>query len=198
MTRPIKQAAVLAAGLLALTGCGSGLNALTYEPRAAADSSDAASGPLTVRNVFVVAPEEAGYQPGEDAEVVLSAATRASEEDRLVSATSEAATSVEVPDDLVVPVNGLMLAKRITLVGLKERLRSSEYVPLLLTFASGATIPVNVPVEVTDAEPEPNPDFEIPETDSVGKPLKEGAGIHGGGGEDEEAHSDGEAHSEEG
>lgn len=183
MTRPIKQAAAVVVGLAVLTGCSNGVEALTYQPRAAADWSDVAAGMLAVRHVYVVAPEPPGYQPGENAQVVLSAATRADQPDRLISATSPAATTVLVPEDLVVPVGGLMLDERITLLGLTEQLVSSEYVPLVLTFDSGLTIEVNAPVAVRDDPPEPNPDFEIPETDSNGDPLPiaEEGSLHGGG-----------------
>ena len=175
MTRPTKRTAGLsiaaAAGVLVLAGCGSGLHPQTYEARAAANSTNVDSGPLSVRHVYVPAPGKDGYAIGANADVVLSAATRAGTEDRLVSATSADAASVEVPDGLVVPVNGLLLDARITLTGLKKIVRSSDYVDLQLTFSSGATVTVNTPVEADVTPPDTRPDFEVPETDSNGDPI---------------------------
>lgn len=177
MTRTIKRtvgpAVMAAAGLLVLAGCGSGLNPQTYAYRAAANSTSVDAGPLSVRHVYVQAPRDAktGYAVGTSADVVLSAATRADKDDRLVSATSPLASSVTVPGDLVVKVGQLMLDRHITLVGLTKQLRSSDYVPLTLTFASGATVAVNTPVEVTTDPPDTRPGFEEPDTDSNGTPI---------------------------
>lgn len=176
MTRPIKRTLgpvlVAAAASVVLSACGSGLNPQTYEYRAAANSTNVDAGLLSVRHVYVAAPDKEGYAQGANADVVLSAATRADKDDRLVSATSPGAASVEVPDDLVVKVGELMLDRRITLVGLTKTLRSSDYVDLQLTFESGAVVNVNTPVEVTTDPPDANPDFEVPETDSNGDVLK--------------------------
>jgi copper(I)-binding protein len=177
VNRPTQRIAgpviLAAAGLLALAGCGSGLEAQTYESRAAYGSTNADAGPLSVRHVSVPAPDAEGYAKGANADVVLSLATRADGEDRLVSATSPDATSVEVPEGLTVKPGQLALDKRITLLGLKRVLRGSDYVVVDLTFASGGSVSVNVPVAVGTDPPEENPDFTIPETDSVGDPLVE-------------------------
>lgn len=175
MTRTIKRTAataLAAVGLAVIAGCGSGLDAQTYDSKAMGNSSDASDGSLAVRHVYVVNPDtEEGYAVGDDAELVLSATTRAGEDDRLVSATSDDAASVTVPDGLVVPNDGILLDQKLELVDLNRALRGSDFVDLSLTFSSGAVIDMRVPVAVNTEEPATNPDFEVPETDSVGDPL---------------------------
>jgi copper(I)-binding protein len=185
VTRPSLVVALpLAAAGLLLTGCGTGLHSQVYEPRNQGDSVNVTDGSILVRNAFVtVPPNEDFYAEGDDAEFNLTVINRKAEDDALVSVTTPDAESTEVTDGPLevggfsaTPVNSTVQLK-----GLTRRLAVADYVPLTLTFRSGATVTVDAPVaQAADVPPSPNPSFHVPETDSTGKVVHEGSEGAGG------------------
>lgn len=156
--RPTLAAAVLAA---ALTGCGAGLDAQTYQTRNSADSTDTAVGNLALRDIALVPSEEGRLEAGEDAEVTITVTNRDDEPDRLVSVTSPDAESVEVLQDgregeLEVPALGSTGDQvQLRLVGLTRELRSGEYVTMVFRFERNGSVETLVPVELTNETDRP-------------------------------------------
>ena len=195
----------LGTGLLALatavsvSACGASLDAQTYQERNNAESTNAAIGSLSLRNVAVEAPEdEKGYEVGEDATVVLTVTNAAPEEDRLVEVTSSAADEVVVlaggsERAMVVPALGSTGSfVTLELRGLSRSVRPGEYVDLTFRFESNGTTEVLAPVITTG------------ETD---RPVYTGERLEGGeepalqapaGGHHGEDHAEGEGEAEEG
>ena len=152
----------LAAGLLAataaaaLTGCGTSLDAQTYQERTNAEAENAAVGTLAIRGVYVEAPSsDEGYAVGDDATVRITVTNAAAKEDRLLGVTSTAAEEVVVEAggrerDMVVPPLG-STGDFVTfeLRGLTRALRPGEYVDLDLRFAVNGDVELLVPVQTT-------------------------------------------------
>ena len=166
---------------LGLTGCGAGLKAQTYQERTVADATNDAVGALALRNVFIQPPrgEEAVYSVGDDARVVLTVVNEGTEGDRLVNATTDAASSVAVaaPNGQagnlsvgpLATTNGYSLVLR----GLTRDLRPGEYVNLSLTFQVNGTQEMLVPVALTGTPGPKREGYHVVETDSEGNPLPE-------------------------
>lgn len=173
--------ALVIALALGLTGCGAGLKAQTYQERTVADATNDAVGALALRNVFVQPPRgEAGrYTVGEDARVVLTVVNEGTEGDRLVNATTDAASSVAVADPTgqasSLTVGPLATTEGYSLVlrGLTRDLRPGEYVNLSLTFQVNGTQEMLVPIALTNTPGPKREGYHIVETDSAGKPLVE-------------------------
>ena len=152
----------LAAGLLAaaaagaLTGCGTSLDAQTYQERSNAEAANGAVGALAIRGVYVEAPSgDEGYEVGDDAVVHITVTNAADEEDRLLEVTSSAAQDVvvlagEQERDMVVPPLG-STGDFVTfeLRGLTRALRPGEYVDLALRFERNGETELLVPVQTT-------------------------------------------------
>ena len=152
----------LAAGLLAaaaaaaLTGCGTSLDAQTYQERSNAEADNKAVGTLAVRGVYVEAPEtDEGYAVGDDATVRITVTNASPEEDRLLSVTSSAAEEVVVlaggrERDMVVPPTGSTGDFVVfELRGLTRALRPAEYADLTLRFEGAGEVEVLAPVQTT-------------------------------------------------
>lgn len=175
-----RTAAVALALALGVAGCGTGLRAQTYEERATADSTNEAVGALALRGVRVLAPPNGtSYAVGSDATVALTVVNQGSQADRLTTATSDAADSVEILDatgkagTFSVPPQASVSSGALVLHGLKREVRPGTYVSLTLTFADNGSRQLLVPVQLTDSQA-PNTNYKVPDTDSEGKPLPEG------------------------
>lgn len=138
---------------LALSGCGAGLDAQTYQTRTVGDASNADLGPLAIRNVSVNAP--AGgftYPAGADARGTFRVTNRGSEPDTLLEITSEGASEVAVladgaPSELEVPANGSTeQSGGFVLRDLTEDLVTGEFVTLTFRFERAGTLDVLVPI----------------------------------------------------
>ena len=92
-SRAAAPAAVLA---LALTGCGAGFEAQTYQERTVADVSNTAIGSLALRALSVSPGSDGELKPGDDADVQLVVVNEGSEADSLVEVTSPVAESVDI------------------------------------------------------------------------------------------------------
>lgn len=152
----------LAPGLLAVatamtvSACGASLDAQTYQGRNNAESSNAATGQLALRDIAVDAPSSGEvYEVGEDATVSITVTNAGPGPDRLVEVTSPAAREVVVlaggeERDLVVPGLG-STGDFVTLElrGLTRELRTGEFVDLTFRFEDNGTVEVLTPVTTT-------------------------------------------------
>jgi copper(I)-binding protein len=166
---------------LGLTGCGSGLKAQNYLERTVADATNDAVGALALRNVFVQPPRGAQgiYTVGQDARINLTVVNEGTEGDRLVQATTDAASSVAVaaPNGQAgaLTVGPLATTSNYSLVlrGLTRDLRPGEYVNLSLTFQVNGTQEMLVPIALTNTPGPRREGYHVVETDSEGHPLPE-------------------------
>lgn len=190
MTTP-RRLAVAGLLTLALTGCGAGLEAQTYQSRTVADATNANLGSLTVRNVSVVAP--AGgytYAAGTDARGVFTVTNTGTEDDRLVEITSPAAGEVVLlsggaPAEVDVPARGTTGGTAsFILRGLTGPLVTGEIVTMTFRFERGGDLEVTVPI-ATNGRPD-RPVYTGEEGSEEGEPALQGpAGGHHGGEEAE-------------
>jgi copper(I)-binding protein len=175
-------AAVLAA--VALTGCGASLDAQTYQERNQAESTDTAVGALAVRNVAVMPPRRGEtYEAGDDAEGSLTVTNRSNEADTLVEISSPDAEQVVVledgqPGELEVPALGSTTdTYSLRIEGLREDLRTGEYIRMSLRFENNGSVDVLVPVMLTGETDRP---IYTGEEGGEGEPALQGpAGGHG-------------------
>jgi copper(I)-binding protein len=166
--RPLARVAASACALLLLTGCGTGLRAQTYLEKSTADSTNDAIGFLAVRNLAVLGPATGTSWPaGGSAPMKVTFVNEGGEEDRLVSASSPAATSVRI----VGPASGLVLE------GLTRELPGGSYVDVTLSFERNGSKTMLVPVQIVPGQvPREDHDYHVNETDSEGNPIiEEGA-----------------------
>lgn len=153
-------AAVLTA--VSLSGCGAGLRPQTYEARTSPESSNLDLGPLSLRNVSVLPPENGErYEVGDDAEVVLVVTNSSPEADRLLSVSSTTAEEVVVLDEgepgrPEVPGFGTT-GDRVTLEikGLTESVGPGEFIELTFRFEDNGTVEALVPIALTGESDRP-------------------------------------------
>jgi hypothetical protein len=190
VTRTASGARRIAAALLAaaaVTGCGTGLDAQTYQERNNAETTGTAVGSLAIRNVGLLPPGDEQYDEGENATVKITVTNASDEPDRLLEVSSSAAEEVAVlaggrERDLVVPPLGstgdfVVLELR----GLTRPLRSGEYVDLTLRFEKNGTEELLVPVMSDGTADRPiytGERFEGGEEPALQAPA---GGEHGGG-----------------
>jgi periplasmic copper chaperone A len=142
---------------LGLAGCGANFEAQTYQQRSAGDGTNAAVGPIAIRNVTLLPPEQGEtHEEGDDVEVELTLTNDGPEDDRLVGASSPAATSVELledgseVDEVELPRLGTTGGRlTLRLSGLTEELRPGRFTEITLTFESSGEVDVPVPVATT-------------------------------------------------
>lgn len=158
----------LAPGLMAaataalLSACGASLDAQTYQERNNAESTNAATGALALRNIYVEAlPSGKLYEVGTDATVSLTVTNAGTEPDRLVAVTSSAAQEVVVVagDDtrtlVVPPLGSTGSTLELELRGLTRPLRAGEFVDLEFRFAKNGSTKVLAPVATTGVADRP-------------------------------------------
>ena len=187
--RGARAGAVLVA-LLALTACGAGQQAQTYQTKAVADATNDAIGSLAIRNLAVVAPREGiTHEAGSDVPLTLTVVNEGGEPDVLREITTEAAASVEVvagpTDELRVERLATSDAEyELVLRDLTEELMTGEYISLTLSFERNGTKELLVPVQtVPEQTAVDDGTYEVIETDSNGDPLVEEEAHGGEGGE---------------
>lgn len=177
--RPVRPLALTAVLALALTGCGSGLNAQTYQQRTAADATNEAIGALAIRNLMVLPPEEGDvYRSGENARMSIAVISEDTDRDQLTSIRTDAAASATVlvqdepVDRLVVPPLGVANGT-VELNGLTRDLRTGQYITVELTFDNNGRKEMLVPVAVTGRPGPKREGYHPAETDSNGDPIVE-------------------------
>ena len=177
--RPLARVAASASVLLLLTGCGTGLRAQTYLEKSTADSTNDAIGFLAIRNLAVLGPPVGtSYPVGADAPMKITVVNEGGEEDRLLSASSPAATSVGVvgpsPTLTVPPLGPSEPAYGLVLEGLTRELPGGTYVDVTLQFERNGSKTMLVPVQIVPNQvPREDHDYHVPETDSEGDPIVE-------------------------
>ena len=152
-------AALALLGVATLAGCGAGRDAQTYQERRQADSTTVGVGDLVLSNVAVRPPEDSDeYEVGEDAEARVFITNRASEEDRLVSVTTPAAQKVTILDEGEGGASGgtdapgvVQERAEVTLLleGLKQPLRTGEFITMSFRFERNGTVEALVPIALT-------------------------------------------------
>lgn len=166
-----------AVAVVALTGCGVGQKAQVYRERTTEDSTNTAVGAIAVRNLAINAPTDGlVLLRGTDAPMTVTFVNVGSEDDTLVSASTPAATSVDIVGPTsTVPIPRLSQAPSsydLVLRGLTRDLPAASYITLTLDFQRNGTKQVLVPVRVPAAgAPRPSSTYEVPDTDSKGLPL---------------------------
>lgn len=150
-------AALLGAPVLALTmtltACGAGFQANTYLNRNLDDAANSQAGEISIRNVYVAAPDKgAVHEAGSDAELQLALANNGSTSDRLVSVTTDAAGSVDLLRDgrpvssLEIPAASLAGDLVVELGDLTRPLSAGEFLDVTLRFERNGERTFQVPV----------------------------------------------------
>ena len=159
---------------LALTGCGAGFDAQTYQERAVADVTNTAVGALALRGLQVSPGSDGVLKPGDDADVRIVVVNESAEADRLVEVSSPVAESVDVieteggsvVDELEVPALGTTGGSAgLVLRGLTDEVLAGETVELTLRFERNGELTLRVPVATTgeyDEERERSENFPLP------------------------------------
>ena len=176
------RGAALLAGVLAMTltvgGCGAGPNAQTGQEAPAVNGAAATTGPIAVRDAMIVLPARpAGpdaYAPGGTAPLRMWIVNQGQQPDRLLSASSPAATSVSTGGDLTVAPGGAVAVTAasstasaapvapptgstgqqvqhasMALVGLREAVQPGQNYPVTLVFENAGPVTLAVPVGST-------------------------------------------------
>lgn len=159
MRNRTRGAAVVAAALLGLglAGCGAGLDAPTSEavPVVPGVNVDADDGSVLVRNA-TVPYQPRGYRAGGQAPVEMRIVNPGTEPVRLVSASSEGATRVQVPSQATFPP-GEVTPLRLQLGGLRTAVDATGRIPLVLRFDNGVELSMQVPVAPPERPEERTP-----------------------------------------
>ena len=101
LPRPtVGRAAGVVLALVALTGCGAGFEAQTYQERSSADSVNAAVGSIAVRNLSVLPEGDGVLEAGDDAEVILTLVNVGGDDDRLPVLYPTGVTAADLAADL--------------------------------------------------------------------------------------------------
>jgi copper(I)-binding protein len=158
--RPVSAAALLASAAL-LAGCGTGLEARTYQEVGREDGAVANVGGHTgiqVRHLHV-APPASGTQveAGSTAFVVGGLVNAGGSADSLVGATSDVAGAVQLLVDgtptteVAIPAGGAApQGWALALSGLSRALTPATYVPVTLEFRHAGRVTLDVPVYAGD------------------------------------------------
>lgn len=159
-TRRVAAVAAAASMALALSACGAGLRAQTYQIRPNGDTADVAVNGIAVRGISILPPsrDDRRYEVGEDARARFTVVNDGPEDDRLVSVTSPAATEVVVLEgnrEAELEVDSLTsTGQRYSLVlrGLTRPLSIGELVEMTFRFAENGEVTALVPVQIPEEE----------------------------------------------
>jgi len=148
MRNRTRGAAIIAAALLGigLAGCGAGQDAPTSRvvPAVPGVNVDAEDGSVLVRNA-VVPYRSQGYRAGGQVPVEMRIVNEGLEPVRLVSASSEQATSVQIVGEATFPPNEAT-PLTLRLGGLRTAVNATSRVPVVLRFDNGVELSMQVPV----------------------------------------------------
>lgn len=156
-------AAAALAALLLLTGCGAGQLTATSTQRGSAGGANADAGDILVREAEIEfgdsAPGEVVYPAGTTAPLQMRIVNQGVVADRLVSATSRAASVVHLSGPLEVPAGQVLVVgsrppaapgvrtAQITLTGLHEDVRAGLTYELVLVFERAGPVLLHLPVD---------------------------------------------------
>lgn len=163
---------VLLAGLaLAMVaGCGVGQNTQMSRQEAAVNGGNGDAGTIAVRNAALAYPDgdEHFYPTGSDAELVATIANTGRDDDELISASTPAATSVEIEGQRGLPAQRTLRAVaadgdtknakaglanseiRITLKDFAEDVKPGRTIQLTLLFRMAGEVTIDVPIAAPD------------------------------------------------
>ena len=150
--------AALAVGAALLSGCGTGLQAETYQEQGRQDGADTTTGNIAVRDLHISPPATGSTIATTDPAVVSGVLVNSGDSaDQLLSATSAAAGTAglqvagAVATAVPVPAHGTSPATwSIVLTGLTKDLRPGEYVDVTLVFDKAGRTTLQVPVRAGD------------------------------------------------
>lgn len=170
---------VLGVLALALSGCGAGFSAQTYQERTVSDGNNATVGAIAIRNIAVVPDPDGVVRSGSDAPVRMTLVNNSGQPDDLVSASSPAAGSVALSGPSGTTTSGVTVpafgstgeTAGLVLRGVTSELRSGVSVPITLRFAHNGEITVDVPVATTG-----RPDTNAPRSSYFHEPGQPAAG----------------------
>jgi periplasmic copper chaperone A len=177
-SRPTILVAGALVGALALAGCGAGQVANTAEQVANAPGANTATGPISVRDAVIVfgdTVEGAVYSRGESAPLSMTIVNETGEADRLVSASSPFAQSVEISGTTEIPAGRAVVVQgdtneqgalapggvptvapnttpqpeqgaTVVLTGLLDDIRAGVSYPVTFVFERAGEVTVDVPV----------------------------------------------------
>jgi periplasmic copper chaperone A len=181
-TRPTILVAGALAAALALAGCGAGQVANTAEQVANAPGANIGTGAISVRDAVIVfgdSVEGAVYSRGESAPLSMTIVNETGEPDRLVSASSPFATSVEISGATEIPAGRAVVVQgdtneqgaqapggaptvapnttpqpeqgaTVVLTGLRDDIRAGISYPVTFVFERAGEVTAEVPVGNSD------------------------------------------------
>ncbi len=178
--RPVLTASTMIASVVLLAGCGVGQSPQTYQYKAQSNATNANAGLLmALRNVHLTAVNQGqSYAKGEDATVAMVLVNSSTTEDVLQSASSPAASSVELQGAdgaFVLPGGQSVQDYSLKLVGLTEELFPASFVELTMVFKNAGSVTLSVPVRTSYEQPEKVP-YDVGEVGSDGEPLEKVSG----------------------
>ena len=148
MRNRTRGAAIIAAALLGigLAGCGAGQDAPTSQvvPAVPGVNVNAEDGSVLVRNALVPYRSQ-GYRAGGQVPVEMRIVNQGLDPVRLVSASSEQATSVQIVGEATFPPNEAT-PLTLRLGGLRTAVNATSRVPVVLRFDNGVELSMQVPV----------------------------------------------------
>jgi len=147
--RRLACVAVLVA--LPLTACAAGYQAETSRERTTLTSVQGVKGNLSIRNVFVAGPADAGGS----LPLYLAAFNGGNTDDQLLSISSPSASGGSVPSSNKIPGGSSLFynagfAAVPQLTGLKNKALVGQTVTVTLTFAQAGELTLQVPIESSD------------------------------------------------
>lgn len=168
--RPARVALVAGAvvGALALAGCGAGQISQTADQVAAVSGANVTEAQLAIRNAEIEYPATATqsialYRAGADAPLSMTIVNESDLPDRLISASSPVAGSVQLVGDTLLPSQKALVlggrdvtappnarAVEATLVGLNQDLNAGLSYDVVLVFERAGAITVSMPMGNAD------------------------------------------------
>lgn len=112
--RGLRAALVGLAAALALSGCGAGQVAQTSEQVSAVNGAGGETGPIALRDVVLAYPGDehvVGYEPGDDAPLLVTIVNSGDRADELVSVTTPAAGEVVIEGTTTIPGDGVVTSR---------------------------------------------------------------------------------------
>lgn len=160
MRRPALAAAAVVSAAVLSAGCGTGLQAQTYQPRDVAEGTNATAGALEIRNLGIergsIGSADPSVPPTPLSVVTGVIVNSGSEPDALLSASSTAAGSVQLltpngDQNLAIPAGGSTGADwALRLDALPAPLTPGTFITVTLTFAKAPRTTLQVPVRAGD------------------------------------------------
>jgi copper(I)-binding protein len=163
--------AALFAAVLVVGGCGAGPSAQTSQEAPAVNGAESGGGPIVVRDAMIVMPSgsggSGGYAAGATAPLGMWIVNQGGQPDRLLSASSPAATTGAINGDVTLQPGGTVAVgaapspqpseadgqhvqqARIALVALREGVQPGQDYQVTLLFEHAGPVTLALPVSST-------------------------------------------------